>query len=829
MLQKIFVFVVIISISQQVQAAIFTVTNTSTSGAGSLTQAMLSANATSARDTINFNIPGVGPHTIGFSSSIPYFPYPVFLDGYSQPGATPANLTTPAVIKIIIDGLNSAGYGFQLDGACEIRGFSIVRFTNSGIMAWNDLGTNQISGNYIGIYPDGITKGPNGFYGISTLGWNPLYTHIIGGTSPADRNIISGNGTPGGMGIGITVGYNGCIIQGNYIGTDHTGTIAIGNLLSGIDNGNVKNTQILDNIISGNNGNGIEIDGQPDQVNNPYGLVIKRNRIGIGKNGETIANTGNGISMVWAHDITVGGSIADGNIIAYNGHTGVTIMSSWDTGMDDTYAILVQGNSIFSNGNLGIDLIYGGDPTYPSPNDPGDTDIGPNGRQNFPVIQSVYYSGANLIVEGNLNSTPSRSFHVEIFLNPASVPGAFDNLYGYGEGHTLIHTMTLTTDINGDAPFLLSIPKGSSVAGDYISSTATDLTTNNTSEFSFSREIIILDFGDAPDPSYPTLLANNGARHKIVAGYYMGSSLPDSEADGLPSADAGFSGSSGDDGSDTDDEDGVVLPVLFSPPSTYTIQVIVDGAGGYLNAWIDWNRNGSWNDAADQIAFNVNDGSASDADHTVNGIIELQVQVPCGPAVVEGVSFARFRWSSQSGLNYIGYASNGEVEDYQVALGTPVPSPVADAGADRTICGGGFTQLGRLPVPGETYQWSPSSDINATHLANPVFSSMIGDYYGYTVVVTNQYGCQDDDDILITVNDPVQYTHTQSDPTCFGAGNGTITITATGGNPPYSYSLDNGLTYPYSGPSPYLISNLSPGNYKIRVKDSDGCETIPCL
>jgi hypothetical protein len=59
-------------------------------------------------------------------------------------------------------------------------------------------------------------------------------------------------------------------------------------------------------------------------------------------------------------------------------------------------------------------------------------------------------------------------------------------------------------------------------------------------------------------------------------------------------------------------------------------------------------------------------------------------------------------------------------------------------------------------------------------------------------------------------------------------GNGSITITASGGTPPYTYSIDNGASYPYSGPSPFTISNLNPGLYQVRVRDANGCETPYC-
>jgi len=99
----------------------------------------------------------------------------------------------------------------------------------------------------------------------------------------------------------------------------------------------------------------------------------------------------------------------------------------------------------------------------------------------------------------------------------------------------------------------------------------------------------ILDFGDAPDalaaPIYPTLLANNGARH-VIAGPWLGDAndVPDSEPDGQPDPNA-----LGDDNDGNDDEDGVQIPALV-PGQTANISVEVNGGGGNLDAWIDFNQ-----------------------------------------------------------------------------------------------------------------------------------------------------------------------------------------------------------------------------------------------
>jgi hypothetical protein len=109
-----------------------------------------------------------------------------------------------------------------------------------------------------------------------------------------------------------------------------------------------------------------------------------------------------------------------------------------------------------------------------------------------------------------------------------------------------------------------------------------------------------LDFGDAPDPAYPTLLVSNGARHTISPGLYLGSGI-DPEADGQPSAKA--------DGDDQNtfypgapfppgDEDGVLLPSVITAGQSFTIQVTSSGTG-VLNAWLDFNIDGDWADAGE--------------------------------------------------------------------------------------------------------------------------------------------------------------------------------------------------------------------------------------
>jgi len=160
-----------------------------------------------------------------------------------------------------------------------------------------------------------------------------------------------------------------------------------------------------------------------------------------------------------------------------------------------------------------------------------------------------------------------------------------------------------------------------------------------------------LDFGDAPDPSFPTLLANDGARHFIDGVTYMGA-LIDGEPDGIPNATA-----TGDDLDNLPDEDGVtfITPLVLGQPAQVKITTSVTG---WLSAWVDFNKNGSWGDPGEQI---FTDELLPGGDNIRAFLVPMQAQV--------GNSFARFRFSNQqTGLSYKGFAENGEVEDYQVEI-----------------------------------------------------------------------------------------------------------------------------------------------------------------
>ena len=222
-------------------AATFTVTNTDDAGAGSLRQALLDANANPGADTIAFDIPGAGVHTITPLTGLPFISSPMTIDGYTQPGAQPTR-TPPdrsnSVLQIEIDGTSAPARCFiMLTADATVRGIVINRFT-TGFEIVNPFGQNVsglvVSGNFIGTDPDGLAALPNNT-GISvgfTQGGRVGVT--IGGPDPADRNLISGNVSA----IAISSNFNGgadVAIHGNLIGTDRTGAAPLPNTTGILD------------------------------------------------------------------------------------------------------------------------------------------------------------------------------------------------------------------------------------------------------------------------------------------------------------------------------------------------------------------------------------------------------------------------------------------------------------------------------------------------------------------------------------------------------------------------------------------------------------------
>lgn len=447
-----------------------------------LRAAIQEANDTPGADTINFNLP-LGNSSIRPNSGLPSIFEQTTIDGYTQPGAKANTLAKGdnAVIKVELDGSAAGGaFGLHLQGASNsvIQGLAINRFSSDGISIFGGLGV-RVEGNYIGTDRLGTQDLGNGGSGVDIFGPSSASggSHVIGGATPASRNIISGNERSG-----VEIGRgDGNKVMGNYIGTDKDGTDSftnddMGNDGSGVSiSGESKNNTIggatagAGNVISNNDFAGVGISG--------FGSANKvlGNRIGTDRTGtKDLGNAFSGVSISGVAKNVVGdGSVGGANTIAFNGGGGVQVQSA---GLDPNNANgnRILRNRIFSNADLGI--IIGGGNT-PIPNDLGDADTGPNTLQNNPVLSSAKTSPTKTTLTGKLNSIPGKPFKVRFFSNPK----------GTDEGKTFLGQMRVSTDTSGDVSFTKALPKVA--LGKTITATATG-PGGNTSEFSAPKKVV---------------------------------------------------------------------------------------------------------------------------------------------------------------------------------------------------------------------------------------------------------------------------------------------------------------------------------------------------
>ena len=201
--------------------AVFTVTNTFDNGAGSLRQAITDSNNAGGTDTINFDIPGSGVRTIALLSALPTITGTVVIDATTQPGFA----GTPIIELNGTSAGSSNGFSISASNS-TIKGFIINRFVANGVLITGN--NNVVSGNYIGTNAAGAAALPNNVgVRISNATGN-----LVGGITPGTRNIISGNASIG-IYLDGTSGNNN--VQGNYIGTNASGTVAVKNATSGIN------------------------------------------------------------------------------------------------------------------------------------------------------------------------------------------------------------------------------------------------------------------------------------------------------------------------------------------------------------------------------------------------------------------------------------------------------------------------------------------------------------------------------------------------------------------------------------------------------------------
>lgn len=339
------------------RATSFTVTNTSDAGPGSLRQAILTSNhfILPGPNYIRFAIGHGGVQTITLASPLPKIVRPVTIDGRSQPavhgglhcstvlghpcievkggGLTPASNSVFTVVagrsRIIALAINGPDYA--------LSGGALVTLTNRG--------GNVLEGNYLGTDVTGTAATPTAFGNGYVDGIRVQSAgNRIGGLTAAARNVISGNAT--GIRISGATATNNTV-QGNYIGTDHSGTAAVPNVFVGIGirDGAASNTiggtvQGARNLISGNSGNsqsGIDLGG------GAAGNVVVGNFIGTDATGTHALGNTLGIGIFAPNNRIGGTSAAEANVISGNQGPG----SAFGGGIY-VYGVsaLIQGNSI---------------------------------------------------------------------------------------------------------------------------------------------------------------------------------------------------------------------------------------------------------------------------------------------------------------------------------------------------------------------------------------------------------------------------------------------------------------------------------------------------
>ncbi len=410
------------------------VDTTDDSGPGSLRQAILDANATPGiRELVRFQIPGAPPHVIAPESPLPALDDPLAIDGTTQPGFA-------GDPPIVLDGSSTAGSGLVISGGGSIlRGLVVQSFAAHGIELLG-AGSSAIQGCFVGTSSDGMASSGNGASGVFVTtaanligGDRPEDTNLISGNghhgvelsgegatgnqvlgnligtdrtagvalpnarggvvlfdAPGNRiggptleagNLISGNGMPGFGGDGIAIAGStatGNIVQSNFIGTDPSGALELGNLRAGVNISTIVGVQSAagqtriggpgpeeGNLISGNEGPGISLAGS---LMGGGGNIVEGNLIGTDASGSAALGNGeDGIRITrdlpanpTAGGNRIGGALPGaGNLISANARDGIGVIGAGASGN------VIQGNRIgtdwsgtapLGNGRSGVRL-----------------------------------------------------------------------------------------------------------------------------------------------------------------------------------------------------------------------------------------------------------------------------------------------------------------------------------------------------------------------------------------------------------------------------------------------------------------------------------------
>lgn len=480
-------------------------------GAGNCTlrAAIEEANATDGTDSIEFNISGIGAHTITLTDDLPSINESVVIDGTTQSGSLCGDLWagTAPVWNIIIQGGDSdisfAGLALSSSGS-TLRGVSITGFSgilralsvgqDDNVVTCNNLSGNGtgisvdgdnntiggtsagegnvisgntrglftiagssgtlIAGNFIGANVAGTAANANTDYGIS------LFTSdaaTIGGTTAGAGNLISGNG---GAGVVVDSGSTGTLIQGNYVGVNRAGTTDLGNSHHGLDIRGSSNTiggttANARNVISGNNNGGVSLEGDSNIVRGNY---VGLNAAGTG----AIATAGDAVSVSGDNNVIGGTASGAGNVLAASTNAisaGISITGVNTTVQGNYIGTDASGNnasSAFGN-NVGINLSGNGNTVGGTAAGAGNV-IGNSIEGLLPGTGILIANFSGNTIQGNnigmgVDDTTALAQDIGILVVGAS---AVNNTIGgttAGAGNTITHNTDVGVVVAGDPGF----------------------------------------------------------------------------------------------------------------------------------------------------------------------------------------------------------------------------------------------------------------------------------------------------------------------------------------------------------------------------------------
>ncbi|MDX6673925.1 MAG: hypothetical protein QOH11_1343 [Solirubrobacteraceae bacterium] len=339
---------------------------------------------------------------------------------------------------------------------------------SDGIRIFSGATGNSVVANRIGTNPAGTRLSPNHGNGVNV---NSSPSNTIGGSAPGAGNLISGN-LSSGIDFENTPSSNN-VVQGNRIGTNAAGTLALPNA-SGIQ---AEGSNVIGgsgggegNLVSGNLQQGIAV--QANGTSSVLGNLVGTNAAGTGP----IPNGEEGIDAAQVN-ATIGGPGGAANTVAFNLGSGIRVEQT---------GVVVAENSVFSNGGLGIDL------------DPA----GVGGGAQVPSLTTALASGGQTVVRGTIANSANSSVTLRFSSSPDCDPS------GFGEGRTPIGSASATTDGAGNASFDVTLPAATSL-GQQVTATATG--PSGTSEFSACRTV------ESPPPAAPATTATPPAAKRAPA------------------------------------------------------------------------------------------------------------------------------------------------------------------------------------------------------------------------------------------------------------------------------------------------------------------------